>query len=347
MKFCQKCNLEYDDKFAFCQKCGSKLEIKQEKPVCSNCGKVIETDGDFCPFCGSAIVVSKPVTGAMSASVIKNSNGAEQTNNNSNTLKKIAGIIIALIVLSFGVMYFASRNTLYDMGILEPSTVEEQCDYARSLWTKKDYKGALKWYKISAEQGYDFAQFYLAMMYHDGQGTEKDDKEAFKWLKKAAESKITLPMYHRELATFYATGTGVEKNYKEAFKWYNKAAEKGDRAAEFYLGLMYKRGQGTDKNNKEAFKWFKKAADQGHLAAQFNLGMMYGLGEGVEENPEEAFKWLKKAADSNEVRSQLAVGMCYKEGGLGVKQNKILAKEYLEKAAKNGNERAKEELKNL
>ena len=75
--------------------------------------------------------------------------------------------------------------------------------------------------------------------------------------------------------------------------------------------------------------------------------MMYGLGEGVEENPEEAFKWLKKAADSNEVRSQLAVGMCYKEGGLGVKQNKILAKEYLEKAAKNGNERAKEELKNL
>lgn len=55
MRICDKCQLEYDDKFTYCQKCGNKLNVKEEKKICSNCGKEIETDGEFCPFCGEII----------------------------------------------------------------------------------------------------------------------------------------------------------------------------------------------------------------------------------------------------------------------------------------------------
>lgn len=55
MRFCQKCNLEYDDKFLFCHKCGSKLQEKIEQNYCPYCGNKIETDGEFCPFCGNSL----------------------------------------------------------------------------------------------------------------------------------------------------------------------------------------------------------------------------------------------------------------------------------------------------
>ena len=58
MKVCPKCMLEYNDKFSFCQKCGGKLEVKQEKRLCSSCGEEIKTSGAFCPFCGASLLVS-------------------------------------------------------------------------------------------------------------------------------------------------------------------------------------------------------------------------------------------------------------------------------------------------
>lgn len=61
MKFCSNCNLEYDDKYAFCHKCGNKLEVKEDKPVCPNCGKVIEKVAEFCPFCGTAITDTRSI----------------------------------------------------------------------------------------------------------------------------------------------------------------------------------------------------------------------------------------------------------------------------------------------
>ena len=35
-------------------------------------------------------------------------------------------------------------------------------------YIKKDYKEAVKWYRLSAEQGHASAQYYLGVMYYDG-----------------------------------------------------------------------------------------------------------------------------------------------------------------------------------
>lgn len=64
MKICPNCQLECEDKFAFCHHCGSKLEEKIEQFFCPYCGNRIETDGEFCPYCGNSLdETSSPISG--------------------------------------------------------------------------------------------------------------------------------------------------------------------------------------------------------------------------------------------------------------------------------------------
>ena len=58
--------------------------------------------------------------------------------------------------------------------------------YEYGYGVKQDYGEALKWYRLSAEQGNDVAQFNLGVMYEYGRGVAKDLQEARKWYEKAA-----------------------------------------------------------------------------------------------------------------------------------------------------------------
>ena len=51
----------------------------------------------------------------------------------------------------------------------------------------QDYKTAVKWYRLAAEQGYVRAQYNLGLMYANGQGVPQDYKTAVKWFRLAAE----------------------------------------------------------------------------------------------------------------------------------------------------------------
>jgi hypothetical protein len=93
----------------------------------------------------------------------------------------------------------------------------------------RDDKTAVKWYRLAAEQGYDFAQFELGVKYMNGLGVPKDDKNAVKWFK--------------------------------------LAAKQGNADAQFNLGWMYEKGQGVLQNNKTALKWYRLAAKQGYHSA--------------------------------------------------------------------------------
>ena len=60
-------------------------------------------------------------------------------------------------------------------------------DYGQGV--AQDYKEALKWYRLSAEQGDALAQFNLGWMYYEGQGVPQDNKEAVKWWRLSAEQR--------------------------------------------------------------------------------------------------------------------------------------------------------------
>jgi uncharacterized protein len=53
--------------------------------------------------------------------------------------------------------------------------------YREGGFVVRDFEKALKWYRLSAEQGYAFAESNLGFMYEEGQGVSKDYKEAHMW----------------------------------------------------------------------------------------------------------------------------------------------------------------------
>lgn len=71
MKFCPKCNKEYDDELMFCFHCGEKLQEKLEieedvieqsnieQIFCPYCGEKIDLDSNFCGFCGKSVHYEK------------------------------------------------------------------------------------------------------------------------------------------------------------------------------------------------------------------------------------------------------------------------------------------------
>lgn len=53
-----------------------------------------------------------------------------------------------------------------------------------------DFEGALKQFRVLAEQGFARAQYHLGSMYQQGQGVSQNDVQAFMWLFLAAAEGI-------------------------------------------------------------------------------------------------------------------------------------------------------------
>jgi|TARA_B100000959_G_scaffold221886_1_gene234753 hypothetical protein len=96
--------------------------------------------------------------------------------------------------------------------------------------TKKDYKEAIKWFRLSAKQGLAKAQLKLGVMYHNGQGVPQDYKESIKWLRLSADQGNAKAQ--SSLGWMYDNGEGVGQDYKEAVKWYRLSADQGDAGAQ-------------------------------------------------------------------------------------------------------------------
>ena len=165
---------------------------------------------------------------------------------------------------------------------------------AYAAYDRGDYATALQLWRPFAEQGNADAQFYLALMYDNGQGVAQNYTTAVNWYRKAAEQGDAFAQLN--LALKYVKGQGVAQNYAAAMNWYRKAADQGVAKAQFNLGLMYDNGEGVAQNYAAAANWFRKAADQGDALAQFNLGVMYFNGQGVAQNYVLAYMWLSLAA---------------------------------------------------
>ncbi|MDD5211819.1 MAG: tetratricopeptide repeat protein [Sulfuricurvum sp.] len=81
-------------------------------------------------------------------------------------------------------------------------------------------------------------------------------------------------------------------------------ALRGEKNAQFEVGVMYERGIGVNLNQFEAAKWYEKAAMQGHMDAQYNMGIMYASGRGVEQNDRFAMMWLASSAKQGDKDSR-------------------------------------------
>jgi len=136
-------------------------------------------------------------------------------------------------------------------------------------YDRGDYVTAMNELHPLAEQGLASAQFYLGLMYENGQSVPQDYQEAAQWYLKAA--KQGHDRAQNNLGKLYEEGLGVEQDHIIAVQWYQKAADQGLSAAQFNLAEMYVHGRGVKPNTDQAQVWYRKAAEQGHRKALAEL----------------------------------------------------------------------------
>ena len=91
-------------------------------------------------------------------------------------------------------------------------------------YNRGDYEQAYNTMRSLAETSEDgLAQYYVAMMYLQGQGVGQSYEEAANWFRKAAERRVKQAQFR--LAELYMQGRGVPKDYEYAYAWYRTGAE--------------------------------------------------------------------------------------------------------------------------
>jgi len=75
----------------------------------------------------------------------------------------------------------------------------------------QDYKEAVKWYRLAAEQGYAEAQTNLGFMYERGQGVLQDNATAHMWYNIGAANGNELGGTNRDNFAKQMTPAAIEK----------------------------------------------------------------------------------------------------------------------------------------
>ena len=183
--------------------------------------------------------------------------------------------------------------------------------YRCGAWVKQDYKEAIRYYKLSAEQGDTDGLFSLGISYRDGEGVEKNYNEAFKYLKLAADKGDMDSQ--AEIGQMYLNKDYGAQDYNEAFKYLKLAADQGDEDSIIDVGEMYYKGLGISQNYNEALKYFKLAADKDFNKGLYYIGNMYENGYGVPQNLSEAVKYYELASEKGSILANEALNRINKK----------------------------------
>lgn len=106
------------------------------------------------------------------------------------------------------------------LGILANPAHAGEIDKAVNSYKAGNYKQALTQLQPLAHQGNATAQYYLGIMYANGQGVGNDHKVSAQWVKRAAKQGHAQAQYF--LSVLYTAGLGVPKDQAKATVWYQK-----------------------------------------------------------------------------------------------------------------------------
>lgn len=190
---------------------------------------------------------------------------------------------------------------------------DDRARYARGRLASISLQKAAGDLRQRAEQGDAAAQYEFAQALWNGQGVPENDLEAVKWFRLSAEQGY-VPA-ERELGLIYGGrqviyhlfGSGPRQDLKEAAKWYRRAPEHGDAKAQLDLAVFYWNGHGVRQSWSEGTKWLGLAAESGNTTAQDKLSWAYFSAKGVPRNDVEAYKWLDIAIALGEADRTVSV----------------------------------------
>lgn len=176
------------------------------------------------------------------------------------------------------------------------------------LFGKGEFEKAFEIFRWHARNGNAEAQLEVALQYSRGAGVKADKKIASGWMYLAGKNGN--PRAQRELGLAIATGQ-IWGSIPDAIFWLEAASRQGDADAYNELGRVWLNPLDDigriQSNPQKAFEYFKKGAELGSLFAVTNLGYMYLNGIGVAQDKEVAKQLFIRAAQSGETNARLAL----------------------------------------
>ena len=260
---------------------------------------------------------------------------------------------------------------------------------------KKNADTAVKWYEAAAENGESQAYVNLGLMYENGDGVEQDYKMAVQWYAKAADNGdekakgrlgqlvdtkkvsiydvknamadngnieakywiseefyndkeyfLAIPCYielaelgqkkavNKLISILNLRNDDVELLRDDILTAINKAAEMDCDIAVKYVkqeNISIEKEENSSITEKKYFELKLEEARQGNIDAQFEVGSMYYRGDDVQQDYLLAAEWYQKAADQGDDNAQRLLARMYRDG-VGVNKDNAKAEKLFKQA---------------
>ena len=167
--------------------------------------------------------------------------------------------------------------------------------------------------KAEKGEGDKRATLALARLYYHGRGTGRDYREALRWYRIAADKGSPAAM--SMIGYMYSNGRGVSEDKKAGLKWYRKSAELGDYRGQYNVGInlvgRVARGQGKREDLVTGYMYLLLSEQTGRGSVRFReeyVGYWKGLAENeltwgqIDEAKRRARAWRKECAKDRDCK---------------------------------------------
>ncbi len=181
----------------------------------------------------------------------------------------------------------------------------------------------------------------LSSLFDEGRLIIRDEAKAALYFNKAKESAISASDKWR-IARIMVTPSSHFYDRQEGLKWMTQAGEEGNTKAVHYLAGYYDDAD----DPKTSFYWNRKAANRGNVSAMLRVASALTEGRGTIQDTMLGSLYVHRALKNispSDGRAMMQVANAYRTG-TGVERNIARSVEWLEKAIKLGETKAKVEL---
>ena len=168
---------------------------------------------------------------------------------------------------------------------------------------------AVCWLELSADQGYEYAQYRLGKLYLAGTEVEQNVAYGLQRAWQAEQQNNDCAQYL--LGKAYLKGELVEQDLAQAEALFEKASAQGNSYAKYSLAKMHLAGQASVSDEHKAIRLLKESAERNNMWAQYLLGKFFLRGEHTEKNMAEAERLLEASALQKNSQAQYLLARLY------------------------------------
>ncbi len=168
---------------------------------------------------------------------------------------------------------------------------------------------AVRWLELSAEQGYEYAQYRLGKLYLSG--TEVEQNIEYGLYRVWQAEKQNNPFAQYLLGKTYLSGELVDQDIPQAELLFEKASDQRNSYAKYSLAKMHLADLAQNSDVHKAVRLLWESADGGNPWAQYLLGKFCFRGEHTEKNLQEAERLLTASAMQKNSQAQYLLAKLY------------------------------------